>query len=359
MLVWLWLTLNILVGLHAMDFPPVMRSSVDITAHGGIKPIVKKLVGKIFSHTKLRRCIALAACKSAYRGGKQADDAKADVEAAGFQFIKEFSVKQGDDTDYVGLWSSHRQCLMNFRGSSSRQDFMNSMNATPVSAWGIPGVHAGIKNELEGLIKVMNFSLIRRTCTNKALTVTGHSLGGGLAQLFSLVLNQVGDPLNAGIKVDFLYTFGGMSVGTTDLPNHGSPSGCIRGSQFYTAHKNDDDSIVMDVAKQPLAGGSMLVPIKSRRTLLLGPYKFQNYECGTPIPDDVGHFPLMAPQGGINLQGYKHWSVTHMTATYALNMGCTTLSDYREEYDKFMEKWPELAKNKTEEFKQLSKKLLR
>jgi len=276
------------------------------------------------SKASLDACDALAACTSAYRFGnharKESYDAKADLEAAGFQFIKAFMEKGSKDTDFAGLWSSEKQCIMNFQGTDSARgegDWKNNGNFTPVNAWGIPGVHAGVKKELEGLVDLMDFELIKNTCKKKELIITGHSLGGGLAQLFAVLLNEKSDPLNAGIRANRLFTFGAMSIGATKLGN-----GCTRGFQFYNARKNDNSSIEIDVARNPLAGGHVLLPISSDKILLFGPDDSIEYECGIPIPKDVKDFPLLFKNMTMNLQGIKDWEVNHFTATYGLNLGC-------------------------------------
>jgi len=359
----LLLILAILDAHHAIDCPHVMRGSGHITAHGDIEQVgdashalhTNDETKRAKRATKrkrriLARCVALAASTSAYSNGKQADEAKTALEAAHYKFIKEFSVKNGNDTDHVGLWSNCWRCVMSFRGSDTNEDFINNFNSTTVSAWGIPGVHAGVKKELEGLVKVMDFSFIRGACTGKIFIVTGRSLGGGLAQLFSLVLNKAGDPLKAGIKADFLYTFGAMSVGSMDLSNDAAQDGCMKGLQFFNAQRNGKNSTVIDTARQPLVGGDVLFPIKSRKMLSFGPWQHRTYKCGTPIPKEVGPFPVMTKQGP-NLQGYKDWSANHMIATYALNIGCFSFKQFRKEYVRFEEEWPEKKKKKIEEYK--------
>jgi len=349
---WFLLTLTILGDLHGIESSAIIRVAQKINAHGDAEQVDD---APNVSQTKKRKrlpqkCVALTACISAYGVGNDSVDAKEDLKATNYKFVKGFSSKKGNDTDFVGLWCNCRQCIMNFRGSDTMEDFATTYNFTPVSAWGIPGVHAGLKYELEALIKVMDFSFIRGACTGKIFIVTGHSLGGGLAQLFSLVLNKAGDPLKAGIKADFLYTFGAMSVGSMDLSNDAAQDGCMKGLQFFNAQRNGKNSTVIDTARQPLVGGDVLFPIKSRKMLSFGPWQHRTYKCGTPIPKEVGPFPVMTKQGP-NLQGYKDWSANHMIATYALNIGCFSFKQFRKEYVRFEEEWPEKKKKKIEEYK--------
>jgi len=195
-----------------------------------------QIADQMLSQKRAPECTALAASSSAYRfrvfwwsrPKASALRAKAHLEAAGYRCIKEFVKRNWRDVDYVGLWSSDTECIMNFKGSESVSDFANNFNSKTVNAWGIPGVHAGLHTELKGLLELMDFALIRRTCKGKSLTITGHSLGGGLAQLFALLLNKRGDPLGAGIHADWLYTFGAMAVGTTTLTNDATKNGSIQ-----------------------------------------------------------------------------------------------------------------------------------
>jgi len=334
---WFLLTLTILGDLHGIESSAIIRVAQKINAHGDAEQVDD---APNVPQTKKRKrlpqkCVALTACISAYGVGNDSVDAKEDLKATNYKFVKGFSSKKGNDTDFVGLWCNCRQCIMNFRGSDTMEDFATTYNFTPVSAWGIPGVHAGLKYELEALIKVMDFSFIRGACTGKTLTITGHSLGGGLAQLFSLLLNKAGDPLKAGIKADFLYTFGAMSVGTVNLPNDVAQDGCMKGEQFYNGQESSNNMILVDVAKQPSVGGHVLVPIKSLKTVLLGPQQTMQFECGTALPDHVGSFPVVRNQVP-NKRGYKDWRVNHLLATYALNMGCISFNRFRKTYNSFM-----------------------
>jgi len=51
---------------------------------------------------------------------------------------------------------------------------------------------------------------IRSRC--KRLTLAGHSVGGSLAGLLGHLLNRKDDPLQAGLTVDYMYTFGSTPI---------------------------------------------------------------------------------------------------------------------------------------------------
>jgi len=53
------------------------------------------------------------------------------------------------DIDYVGLWSSGTECILNFKDSEHATHFINDLQTDPVSAWGLRDIHKGIKRELK------------------------------------------------------------------------------------------------------------------------------------------------------------------------------------------------------------------
>ena len=59
--------------------------------------------------------------------------------------------------------------------------------------------------------------------------VTGHSLGGGLAQMFTMALNSNADLLKAGFTADSLYTYGAMPVSAVGTKNDQAADGCFSG----------------------------------------------------------------------------------------------------------------------------------
>merc|ERR1719375_1352815 len=84
--------------------------------------------------------------------------------------------------------------------------------------WGVNGVHSGLVAELEPLISQVPFASLRSQCSGP-LMVAGHSMGGGLAQLLALALNNPQDALGAQLTVDSLYLYGPMAVSQTRQAN--------------------------------------------------------------------------------------------------------------------------------------------
>jgi len=205
---------------------------------------------------------------------------------------KEFTIVQRynstsaqGDVDLAWLLQKHGACFLVFMGSNHQEDLFNNINWAPIDKWGIQGVHGGAVAELEPLVSKFDFNQMKSVCTGP-LIVTGHSLGGGLAQLFSLALNNEAFPLAAGLKVDFLYTFGAMAV-IADAEancNNKASDGCFAGTQYWYAEKDGTDYVV-DVVAMPFIGGQVChVPSKSTKVLVFSNKATEIFPCGTPLP---------------------------------------------------------------------------
>mmetsp|Transcript_52911 Transcript_52911/g.97637 ORF Transcript_52911/g.97637 Transcript_52911/m.97637 type:complete len:325 (+) Transcript_52911:67-1041(+) len=232
---------------------------------------------------------------------------------------KEFTIVQRynstsaqGDVDLAWLLQKHGACFLVFMGSNHNEDFLNEINFAPIDKWGIQGVHAGAVAELEPLVNQFDFNQMKSVCGG-SLIVTGHSLGGGLAQLFSLALNNEAFPLAAGLKVDFLYTFGAMAV-IADAEANGNnkaSDGCFAGTQYWYAEKEGDDYTV-DVAAMPFIGGQIChIPTKSTKVFVFSGRAPETFPCGTPLPQSESLF---------NKHGMDQWLVLH--TGYHAYLGC-------------------------------------
>lgn len=238
--------------------------------------------------TKRPECVAVKACAAAYRFGSHGelmagDAAAADLQDAGFTFVRGFNVTEGEDWDYSGWWEKNGDCMITFQGSDANSDYANNWDPTPVTFWGFDGVHRGMTSELQPLIDKMDFSAIKQKCPGK-LTVVGHSLGGGLAQLFSAALNHPDDLLGAGLHVDELYTFGATPIADESLTN--GADGCFPGRLHWTAKKTDG-VVGVDIIANTKVGGANLDfdPVKADKVLLMGPGNDDvAYPCGNKMP---------------------------------------------------------------------------
>jgi hypothetical protein len=237
------------------------------------------------------------------------------------------------DTDYAGLWVKEGKCLMAFRGSDSQIDtgLMDpyappgyQIHGTKPGApntlhWGDDEfhglrVHHGIKVELEALLAKIKstggLSMMKETCT-KGLTLTGHSLGGGTAQLMATLLNQKGDPLGAGLEVDHLYGFGPMPfVKGKPATNDQSEDGCFKGGMYFNAEKKDGETQV-DPAWQMLTEGLEYRHVKTSHHMMFKPGDETVTPCGEDPP-----YPLT----GKTVVG--NMDPLHGQDMYGDNIGC-------------------------------------
>ena len=101
--------------------------------------------------------------------------------------------------------------VLAFRGTSSVRDWMTDVNFDyehiPNSAHANLAVHDGFYDALDSVFEQCALAVSR--IGGKPLFITGHSLGGALAQLFAfLIARQTNSPIIAGV-----YTFGSPRVG--------------------------------------------------------------------------------------------------------------------------------------------------
>jgi hypothetical protein len=211
------------------------------------------------------------------------------------------------DTDKAELWTKDGACWLSFIGSNHREgDFLNNMNYWPKEEWGIQGLHSGVVAELKPLLEQMDFSEIRGICSDGKLTVTGHSLGGGLAQMFSLAISKMDDPLNAKLTVTSLYTFGAMAISANDTSNDKAADGCFPGAQFWYA-EHHGSTYITDVVALPFFGGQHThIPTKSTKVFVFNETAIappEIYACGQPLPKSQSLYLAV---------GHAAWAPLHM-----------------------------------------------
>jgi len=269
------------------------------------------------------RCAATKAAASAYRfgaaGAHMGSDAAADdLREDGWTFIQGWNKTEGTELDYMGLWEKYGHCMFTFQGSDDNGDFANNWDPTPISKWGIDGVHQGLVNELEPLVNQIDFSAVNAKCT-KLVSSVGHSLGGGLAQLFALAINDKSDALNANLTIDKVWTLGAMTVAVANEANDATypeypnvQPGCFRGHQFWNARDGESGTEV-DILRSASTGGKDLEPIKTAKTLLFAPNRKKTYTCGKTIEKDLG-------SSGFDL---------HAIELYEYNMGCISWIEFK------------------------------
>lgn len=264
-------------------------------------------------------CVGVKAAAASYRFGAagahmDADAAKAHLEASGYNFVRGYNRSASDDWDYMGLWDKGGDCVITFQGSSDRADFANNWDHTPVDFMGLTGVHQGLTTELGGLLGEVKFPAIKERCTG-TLMVAGHSLGGGLSQLFAAIINSVGDPLNANLHVDQVFTFGAMPVSQDPLSSGSDSDGCFGGGAFFTARHNDDGTDAVDIVANKKVGGAdkTFDPARMNKVLLFGPDEHQEFVCGNQLP--LSHLK----DAGFAL---------HAISLYEYYAGCITAAEF-------------------------------
>ena len=227
---------------------------------------------------------------------------------SGYKYVKGYKRAATDDMDSVRWWVKDGACVIAFQGSDSLPDFVNNWDPAPVDKWNMTQVHRGLTVELEPLLTMMqpDFPEMNSTC-NTSVMVTGHSLGGGLAQMFTMALNSNADLLKAGFTADSLYTYGAMPVSAVGTKNDQAADGCFPGALFFNA-ENSTGTVRVDIVRAPQVGAPLLQPIKYIKKVLLFNYEAPMViPCGEDIPASVALYP------GFDL---------HDPRIYATNIGC-------------------------------------
>jgi len=112
--------------------------------------------------------------------------------------------------------------------------------------------------------------LIASSCASSFI-VTGHSLGGAVAQLFSVIVNKKDNPLGWKRKVDALYVFGSTPIAKTRLSNEMSADGCFPGGSYVN---------VGDMKKKDFAHG---VPYGAGFKHVYMPTLEVNFRVASPV----------------------------------------------------------------------------
>lgn len=145
------------------------------------------------------------------KGGSRAerDNGRADLEvclkAGGFRLVAIFN-KQ--DTQAFLAVNDQQFGVLAFRGTTNLADWLTNLNAIQVPLPGFPGVkvHAGFLQAFECCREDIVCAVNRYVPDDLGLYITGHSLGGGLAQIASAILERN--------NLAACYTFGSPRVGT-------------------------------------------------------------------------------------------------------------------------------------------------
>lgn len=116
--------------------------------------------------------------------------------------------------------------ILAFPGSEQLQDWADDSEFVKVKREGLGYLHNGISDEFDE-IKLQVLNTLNK---NKTVTLTGHSLGAGLASIFALYL------FNLGFKIECVYTYGSPRVGNSEWAEKFKNSGI----QYYRVVNGND-----------------------------------------------------------------------------------------------------------------------
>ena len=130
------------------------------------------------------------------------------LSAGGFRLVEVFNK---DEAQAFLAVRDDRFAVLAFRGTETLQDRHTDFNVKRVPLPGVPGVtvHCGFLEVFECCRKEIEVAVNAHVPSTLGLYITGHSLGGALAQIATAVLER--DNLAA------CYTFGSPRVGTGDF----------------------------------------------------------------------------------------------------------------------------------------------
>jgi len=138
-------------------------------------------------------------------------------------------------------------CMVAIHGASLDQIAEKDGDSIYEQAFNVPGLDKRWLGELDVILDLFvkqhgNLKGLAEGCPGE-LYVTGHGLGGAVAQMFAYLLNKNGDPLNTGREtgVAKLHTFGSPPVANFTLTNDKfmntsdpQADGCFHGIHYYS-----------------------------------------------------------------------------------------------------------------------------
>lgn len=305
------------------DTSSMIQSKVDLSrleGHGnGIQTPPPDACDELMVSNDLMDCSIPILRAMGYCNGLPDDGKPLGGAPPGYKKVKSFIHRSSEvDVDKAQLYKKGDDCWFAFMGTDDWiVGDVGLYDVKPIEKWGIKGVHSGLVAELEPIVNQMNFSEIRSMCTGK-VTSTGLSMGGALAQLFALVINQKHDPLHAGLNVDFLYTFAALQVADEVQSNPKTADGCFPGAQYWWAQKDGSDYIVDAVARWGKGafrekGFEHLHILKSPKFFVFEDGSSESFPCGTPLP-------YKSMRSAIDTLGMATWHAKH--GGYLQWLGC-------------------------------------
>jgi len=149
------------------------------------------------------------------------------------------------DADILKVFQKNKECVVAFSGTNDFADVITDVAAVPTPQCGY-GMHLGFYNEAKRFINTANFSqkvvpfLASDQCSGGIYAV-GHSLGGAVAEIFTVCVNQREDWIPGNpFDVKEVYTIGAPAVALSPLKQHG---GCLNGARFYNEDEETYDPV--------------------------------------------------------------------------------------------------------------------
>jgi len=212
---------------------------------------------------------------------------------AGWTLAEKLQLKSGcaQETDNFAIYhyAAGSQCVLAVAGTDSAADMFDNFDGRTVADCGFPEIiHSGYMKEVNDLLNACDFQnrflplLTGSQCKN-GVSVVGHSLGGGVASVFSACANNPAKPY--GFNVSKLWTFGAPAVSRPDVLHNGlATDKCFKGGRFW-----NQDRLFID----PIPGlsrglnffhpriGATRVREKTTMGIGQGSYTAMDYACGS------------------------------------------------------------------------------
>ncbi|MES1911206.1 MAG: hypothetical protein MHM6MM_003681 [Cercozoa sp. M6MM] len=158
-------------------------------------------------------------------------------ELRNFIFVSDFEDKRQKTFGYVGYDPKERDVVVVFRGSENLQNWFNNLDTVKTDWERSRGrVHKGFLRGYSESLQEQLWHLVETTARRfkaRAVTFTGHSLGGALAQLSAV---DIGQDLPDSMMTRVI-TFGSPRVGDPIFRNQDIPG--VVDSIFRVVHRRD------------------------------------------------------------------------------------------------------------------------
>lgn len=167
---------------------------------------------------------------------------------AGWELAEQLQLQScaAGETDNFAIYrhAAANECVLAIAGTDSATDMLDNFDGRAVADCGFPDIHSGYMSEVNDLLKACHFQtnfvpLLNSSNCSGGITVTGHSLGGGVASVFAACANNPAKPFT--FHVNKLWTFGAPAVSSHPLHNGIATDGCFAGGRIW-----NQDTLTID-----------------------------------------------------------------------------------------------------------------